>query len=209
MISSSQQKIFTEDLLVRDALLKRDSKVTLDYFYKQCYPLFKSIYDNYYTDSTCVMEFINEIYLLVMTPSKETGHCQLENYKGESSLATWLKTVCLFHCYHHYQHKERMPIVEIVVPESRDDDDYADRFLDNSYSTTMDLASIERADLDVIIDSMSNERYRSIIRLRYVEQRTNEETAEALNMSMTNYYNKHKLAKEQFVKALRKEFGNV
>ena len=34
---------------------------------------------------------------------------------------------------------------------------------------------------------------------------SNEETAETLGMSMDNYYNKHKLAKEQFAKILRKE----
>ena len=34
---------------------------------------------------------------------------------------------------------------------------------------------------------------------------SNEETAEALGMTMANYYNKHKLAKEQYAKACRKE----
>lgn len=207
MTSHSQPKVYTEDLSIRDALLRRDAQITPAYFYKQCYPLFKSIYDNYHTDCKCVIEFIDEIYLLVMTPGKETGRCQLENYKGESSLTTWLKTACLFYCYHRYERKKRIPTVEIVITDNDDDDGYADRFLDNAYSTTIDLSSIDRSDLDVVIDSMPNERYRSIMRHRYVEQRTNEETAEALDMSMTNYYNKHKLAKEQFIKALRKELG--
>ena len=52
---------------------------------------------------------------------------------------------------------------------------------------------------------MPNKRYRNIIRLRYLEQKTNEETAEALGMTMDNYYNKHKLAKAQYEKVCRKE----
>ena len=41
--------------------------------------------------------------------------------------------------------------------------------------------------------------------LSKLEEKSNEETAEILGMSMDNYYNKHKLAKEQFAKILRKE----
>lgn len=203
-------KTYKDDLSLARSILRRDGQVTHDFLYRKCYPLFKSIYDNYFTDSHDIHEFIDEIYLLIMTPSKETGRCQLENYRGESTLATWVKTVSLFYCYHKYEHKRRIPVIEFAVSGNDDDDgDLGDRLLDNSYSTTMDLSSIGRRDLDAILRSMPNERYRSIIRLRYLEQKTNEETAEALGMSMANYYNKHKLAKEQFTIALRKEFDDV
>lgn len=43
------------------------------------------------------------------------------------------------------------------------------------------------------------------LELRYVEEKTNEETAMVLEMTMDNYYNKHKLAKAQFCNILRKE----
>ena len=52
---------------------------------------------------------------------------------------------------------------------------------------------------------MSNKRYREIIRLRYLEEKSNEETAQILAMSMDNYYNKNRLAKVQFRTILRKE----
>jgi hypothetical protein len=41
--------------------------------------------------------------------------------------------------------------------------------------------------------------------LRYIEEKTNEETAIVLGMTMDNYYNKHRLAKAQFSNILRKE----
>lgn len=201
-------KTYKEDLPIAQAILNRDGKVTRDFMYRKCYPLFKSVFDNYFTDSADVHEFIDEIYLQVLTPSKETGHCQLENYRGESSLATWFKSVCLFHCYHRYERRKRMPMVEIAVSDS-DNDDGSDRFLDRSCSTPIDTASLDRQDLETVISMMPNERYRNIIRLRYLERMTNEETAEELSMTMANYYNKHKLAKEQFVNTLRKESCNV
>jgi DNA-directed RNA polymerase specialized sigma24 family protein len=52
---------------------------------------------------------------------------------------------------------------------------------------------------------MTNERYRQLIIYRYVEGRTNEETAGLLSMNMNNYYNKHRLAKRQFREVLKKE----
>lgn len=52
---------------------------------------------------------------------------------------------------------------------------------------------------------MPNQRYRKLIEYRYIQDRSNEETAALLSMSMANYYNKHKLAKAQFVATLRKE----
>lgn len=202
-------RTFDEDIAIAQSILKRNGKVTREYLYGKCYPMFKFIYNNYFTDSSDVYEFINEIYILILTPSKETGRCQLENFRGESSLATWLKTACLFYCYHRYERKKRIPTVDIPSSNNDKDDDSGDRLLHNSYSTTMNLSSIDRSDLEIIIGTMANERYRNIIRLRYLERKSNEETAEALGMTMTNYYNKHKLAKEQFVSALKKEFNEL
>ena len=86
------KKIYHEDLQIAKALIKRDNLVTRKYFYQQCYPLFKSIYDNYYTDCTNCKEFIDEIYIVVLAPSKTTGNCQMENFRGASTLASRIKT---------------------------------------------------------------------------------------------------------------------
>ncbi len=95
-------KIYEEDLQIARALIKRDERVTRLYFYRDSYPLFKSIYDNYYTDCDSCKEFMDEIYLLVLTPSKISGKCKMENFKGESTLRSWLKSVCLYYCYDKY-----------------------------------------------------------------------------------------------------------
>ena len=99
------KKIFSEDLQIAKSLIVRDDMVTRKYFYQQCYPLFKSIFDNYYTDCANVKEFIDEMYIIVLAPSKLTGKCQMENFRGESTLTSWLKTACLFYCYKQFEIK--------------------------------------------------------------------------------------------------------
>lgn len=198
-------KVYNEDLQIAQALMAHDEGVTLSYFYKQCYPLFKSIYDNYYTDCESCLEFISEIYVVVLAPSKTTGKCQMENYRGESSLASWLKSASLFYCYGKYQRKKKIPIVDKQPDrgEKKTDDD--DRWLDLGESTTIDDHDLNRNDVEAILNSMTNARYARLIWLRYLEQKSDKETAEILGINMDNYYNVHKRAKAQYKLACRKE----
>ena len=204
--SMEAKKIYQEDLQIAKALIKRDNLVTRKYFYQQCYPLFKSIYDNYYTDCTNCKEFIDEIYIVVLAPSKTTGKCQMENFRGESTLASWIKTACLYYCYKQYEAKEKMPKYE-RLPNSnvKDNDDDSDRDDAIYGSIEIDFTNLNRQDALIILNQMPNKRYSELIRLRYLQMKTNEETAKALGMTMDNYYNKHKLAKEQYERIFRKE----
>lgn len=200
------KNIFYKDLQIAKALIGRDDGTTRSYFYQQCYPLFKSIYDNYYTDCVTCKEFIDEIYIVVLAPSNVTGKCQMENYRGESTLASWLKTACLYYCYNKYESKSRMPIHEpLTLQVNTEKEVDGDRMDDRFGSIEMDFSHLNREDALAILRRMPNKRYSEIIRLRYLELLTNEETAKALDMTMDNYYNKHKLAKAQYLRIYRKE----
>lgn len=202
------KQIYTEDLQLAKALIKRDELTTRKFFYKQCYPLFKSIFDNYYTDCENCKEFIDEIYLLVLSPSKTTGKCQMENFRGESTLTSWLKSSCLFYCYKKFEIKERMPKYEKITHQNENNSDEDDRN-DSIYgSLELDFSKLNRNDAMSLLKQMPNKRYSELIHLRYLEQNTNEETAKALGMTMENYYSKHKLAKEQYQIIQRKEANN-
>lgn len=198
-------RIFTEDLEVAQAILHRDEAVTKRYLYQQCYPLFKRYFDGYYTDCENCIEFINEIYVLIMTPSRKTGRCRLMSYRGESTLTKWLKSVCTFYCFSRFELKNRQPETETISPQNPEKSNSGDRKQPKEPSIDEDLSMFQREDVEVILGLMKNKRYSQLIRLRHVELRTDKETAEALGMSMDNYYNKHRLAKEMFEKTLRKE----
>lgn len=202
------KRIYTEDLKIASALIARDGDVTYRYYYIQCYPLFKSIYDNYYTDCKCCKEFMDEIYIVILTPSKTTGKCQMENYRGESTLASWLKSVSLFYCYKKYNLKKRMPVYESLkytMVKAGADDACSDRSDEICGSSEIDFSGMNRADVEALLSLMPNTRYRNIIRMLYLEQKTHKETAEALGMSMDNYYNKRILAEKQYKKVCGKE----
>lgn len=200
-----EPRIYYEDLTIAQALLSQDRKVIYDFYYQGCFPLLKSIYDHYYTDCENCMEFMNEIYLLILTPSKKTGRCQLENYKGESTLRSWIKSVALFYCYKRFEIKNRMPIDSDYLKDEKNKQP-TDRISNDLASfNEMNFSDMRREDMIVLVSLMPNKRYGEIIRLRYIEEKTNEETAKIMGMTMANYYNKHKLAKEQFDIICRKE----
>lgn len=191
----------TTDHEIVEALRQRNDEVTRDFFYRKCYPLFKSVYDNYHTDCSSCIEFINEIYVHIMSPSKETGKCKLDQFKFQSTLFTWLKTVCLFYCYKRYERKEKMQTEHIV--EKYDEDGVRIDVLPESISIDEDSLSVN--DVEMILSLMPNRRYSHLIRLRYLKNYSNEETAKLMGMNMNTFYNKHKLAKEQYMRILKKE----
>ena len=206
------KKIYQEDLQIAKSLIQRDNIVTRKYFYQQCYPLFKSIFDNYYTDCTNCKEFIDEIYIVVLAPSKITGKCQMENFRGESTLASWIKTSCLYYCYAKYELRNRMPLYETLphsTEKDEEDDVFGDRKKDESLTNPIDFSGMIRSDIEALLNMMPNVRYRNIIRLLYLEQKTHKETADALGMTMDNYYNKRILAEKQYRQVCRKEEANV
>lgn len=197
-----------DDHMIVDAILLRDQKVTQQYLYIKCYPLFKSVYDNYYTDCQSCMEFINEIYIHLMTPRKDTGLCKLQTFQFGSTLTTWIKTVAIYYSYEHYRRKQKVPFVEEKIKINSYEGDRFDKAAASMYE---EEPTMGREDLEIILSMMPNKRYSSIIRLRYLEGMSNEDTAAALQMSMDNYYNKHLRAKKQFSEVLKKEgrYGNL
>lgn len=178
------------------ALLNRDARVTRLYLYGKCYPLFKVCYDKYYTDCETCIEFINQIYMLIMTPRKSTGESPLQKFGFRCTLTMWLKIIAENYCKQLFRAK--MNFFESLEVGS-------DRFVCNNESLELDFASVNISDVKKVLEMMPNTRYRNLIELRYIEEKTNEETANVLGMTMDNYYNKHKLAKAQFCNILRKE----
>lgn len=185
------------DAEITEALLRRDARVTKAFLYVKCYPLFKAIYDKYYTDCETPVEFINQIYLFIMLPRPSTGVAKLAQFSFKCSLTLWLKIVTENYCRQLFTRRGDFFI------ESLDDGDRFDRVSASLMETeTLDLAA---DDLRRVLGAMTNERYRRLIEYRYVDERSNEETAALLGLSMPNYYNTHRRAKEQFCETLRKE----
>lgn len=197
-------KVFTEDLEIAQALINRDEKVTRDFFFRQCYPLFKSIYDHYYTDCESCLEFINEMYYVLIIPGKITKRSKIESYRGESTLTNWLKSICIRYCYKRFRIKTQLPF-ESIESSNEEKSNGGNRNLRISGSLQPDMNNVNKNDVSTILSLMPTPRYRELIKLRYIDNMSHEDAAKTLGMTLANYYNKHKLAKEQFTKVLLKE----
>lgn len=176
------------------ALLKHLATETAEFFYGKSYPVFKSLHGRYYTDCAEVVDFINEIYIDILSVGKDKKKCKLENFHYECSLKNWVGIVAIRFCYTRF--RRQVPI------KNFDDGDRKDPL---SASLPSNNPTLDREDVEKILSSMTNKRYSTLIRLRYLEGHTHEETADLMDMTMENYYNKHRLAKVQYLIAYRKE----
>lgn len=192
-----EDKEFIELLSDRDivdAILRRDARVTRIYFYEKYYPLFKARFDEYYTDCETCIEFINQIYSYIMINRPKTGKCYLASFNFDCSLGYWLDIIVKNYCHQLFK-KRSSRIIKVNIDTDRN----------IGGITTINFDALNKRDVDRMLNRMRNKRYRDIICFRYIEGRSNEETAVILGMSMDNYYNKHKIAKQQFTNILKEE----
>lgn len=186
---------YTDQEIVR-AILNRNTYITKEFLYKKCYPMFKAIHCRYYTDCETTIDFISEIYIHILSIHPKTGTCKLAGFKFMSSLYSWLKVVSLNYCHCLYAKR-------VDIDENFNMND--DRISLENRAIDLDVTRLNKSDVRTLLMQMPNARYRKLIELRYVQEKTNEEVAVALDMTMQNYYNKHKLAKIQFYAILKKE----
>lgn len=187
-----------EDSEIVKGILAKNTIVTKKYFYEKYYPLFKSVYNDYYTDACSCIEFINDIYIYILTPNKKTNKSPLETFEGRCTFGLWLKIVCINYCNMLFRRKkEKITFVE----------DFGDR--NWGEVQLLDMSNINKADVEYLLGKVANERYRNLLRYHYIEGYTHEETAKKLGMNMDVYYNKHLLAKMKLKNAIEKEEGRI
>lgn len=184
------------DQEIVQAILNRDKEISFLYLYKKCYPIFDSVHKKYYTDCENPTELISEIYVYILTPNKNTGKCKLADFGFRCTLTMWLKIVVENYCHQLFARKKYIPEDFIVRDDRKNwENDNID----------IDFSSLNMGDVMKILDMMPNECYKKLLIHRYLEERTNKETARLLNLSMANFYNTHLRAKAQFCSVLQKE----
>ena len=182
-----------DDHEIVNALLERNGSVTREFFYRKCYPLFKSVFDNYHTDCDSCVEFMNDIYLHILTPDADTGLCKLEKFKFESTLYQWLKTTAIRFCL-------KLKTDGIVI------DDESQEPLDNRNRHTDSTESSQaKMDVDNLLCQMKNQRYAKVIRMLMIEDMTPDEVAKELFVTVDNLYNIKRRAMAALAKVALKD----
>lgn len=187
-----------DDHEVVSLLLDHIEWATVEFFYGKSYPIFKFLHTKFRKSLRIeVIDFIHDIYVDIIGKRKQAKTCKLATFTFRSTLCTWIGVVSTRYCY--------AVIRKNKVSAATENLDDGDRFFDEMLSNSINDNIFDKEDLNKMLAMMRNNGYRELIRKRYVEGKTNEETAAELNMKMDNYYNRHRLAKVQFINILREE----
>ena len=118
-------------------------------------------------------EIISELYILLM----ENDAKRLRSFKFKSTLYQWLKTTATNHCL-------------LLKSKAKVIDNESQEPLNNSHRE-LSLAenSQARMDMETLLRQMKNQRYALVIRLLMIEDKTSEEVARQLCVTMDNLYN--------------------
>lgn len=155
-------------------LIAREPKVTAQFFFKDCRPLLLSVIRRVFgTQIVDYDEVISEIYILLM----ENDAKKLRSFKFESTLYQWLKTIAIRHCL---QLKNKAKVI---------DNESQEPLINSGREFSSTESSQARIDMETLLRQMKNQRYALVIRLLMIDDRTPEEVARQLCVTVDNLYN--------------------
>lgn len=169
---------FTDKEIV-EALIARDARITQQFFFKDCRPLFLSIINKVFDYKVDYNEFVNEFYLYLM----ENDACRLKQFEGRSTIYQWLKIVAI-----RYFISKRDSLIDNESNDAPLDSVIADEFIENETMTTA------RLDVERLFSLMSNKRYVYVIRRLVLEEAEPKVVAAELATNVDNLYNIKKRA---------------
>ena len=176
-----------------EGLIARDNRVTKEFFFDKCRPLFCSIIKKVFDYEVDYDEFVNELYIYLM----ENDGIKLRNFQYRSSVYQWLKVLAVrFFIYKRGQ---------MIDGSSRN----------TPYDGSQQTADSEKdmtaeGDMERLFDNMPNKRYVYVIRRLILEDWESDELARDMNITTANLYNIKRRAMAQLTRAALndiKEYG--
>lgn len=181
------------DQEIVQGLIAKDNRVTREFFFVKCRPLFHSIMTQVFSYEVDYDEMVNELYVYLM----ENDAAKLRNFQYRSSVYLWLKILSI-----RFFIKKRNRLIEDTAHVTP-----YDRQL-KELSSMEDMSA--EIDLEQFFDNMSNKRYVYVIRRLVLEDWEPEQLAKEMNITTANLYNIKRRAMSQLTHcALQdvKEYG--
>ena len=178
------------DREIIQGLIARDNRVTEDFFFRKCHPLFQSIIHLIYNYEVDYDEFVNELYAYLM----ENDASKLRNFQYRSSIYQWLKVVAI-----RYFIKKRDSLIEessrnALYNKSKQADDNNQIFA--------------KYDLERLLHQMPNQRYANVIRRLMLEETEPDELAKEMKITTANLYNIKRRAMVALTRVALKDIEN-
>ena len=160
------------DQEIIQGLIERDNRVTEEFFFVKCRPLFLSIIQKVFGYEVEYDEFVNELYVYLM----EDDAKRLRDFEYRSTVYQWLKVVAI-----RFFIKKRKKMIE-----------------NNSGETLYDGTTIQpvderdtsaKSDLQRLFSLMATKRYVFVIKRLVIEDQEPEQLAKEMDITVENLYN--------------------
>ena len=160
------------DKEIIQGLIARDDKVTKEFFFVECRPLFCKIISFVFSYEVDYDEFVNELYVYLMDNDAQ----KLRDFQYRSSLYMWLKILAIrFFIKKRGRmidvNPERTPYVEPELSSDEENEEYA------------------KADLERLFKQMPTERYVYVIKKLVIEDLEPNCLANEMGTTTGNLYN--------------------
>ena len=160
------------DQEIIQGLIARDNRVTEEFFFVRCRPLFHSIIQKVFDYEVDYDEFVNELYVYLM----EDDAVKLRNFQFRSTVYQWLKVLAI-----RFFIKKRIRVIDDTSQEV-------------PYNMDTKTAAPEKdmtanGDLERLFEAMPTKRYVYVIRQLLIEGQKPERLAQEMNITTANLYN--------------------
>ena len=154
------------------SLIARDNRITEDFFFVKCRPLFYSVMRSVFDFEVEYDEMVNELYVYLM----EDDASKLRNFEYRSSVYQWLKILAI-----RFFIKKRARMI--------DDNSQVTPY--NGQGQEPDSPATKSAEYDIerLFEAMPTKRYVHVIRRLILEDCDPEELAREMNITTANLYN--------------------
>lgn len=174
-------------------LIARDNRVTKEFFFVKCRPLFYSVMKLVFDYEVKYDELVNELYVYLM----EDDAYKLRHFHYRSSIYQWLKILSI-----RFFIKKREWMID-------------DNSQETPYDVSIQVAASEsdasaEGDIERLFEDMPTKRYVSVIKKNVLEEMEPEQLAKEMNITIANLYNIKRRAMAQLTRAALndiKEYG--
>ena len=162
-----------------EALIARDERVTQQFFFNNCRPLFLSIIRYVFSYEVDYDEFVNELYLHLM----ENDGYRLRQFQGRSTIYQWMKIIAI-----RYFIAKRDSMIEDESKDTLLESVEQDESIDGEQKMTAKM------DIERLFSLMQNRRYVYVIRRLVLQEAEPKVVAQELRTNVDNLYNIKKRA---------------
>ena len=171
------------DREIIEGLIARDNRLTEEFFFDKCRPLFCSIMKKVFDYEVEYDEMVNELYVYLM----ENDAIKLRNFEYRSSVYQWLKVLAI-----RFFINKRGRMIDDTSQETP----YDGRQQTADSETDMTA----EGDMERLFNNMPSKRYVYVIRRLILEDWEYEDLAKDMNITTANLYNIRRRAMAQLTR---------